>query len=59
MYITKSCCEVPAVVSNYSPVGTIENLGDLPVYTVGDKVRGVVTWQKSLQHSKVLSYIEF
>ncbi|KAH8547499.1 Alpha/Beta hydrolase protein [Umbelopsis sp. PMI_123] len=37
MYITKSCCQVPAVVSNYSPVGTMENLGDLPVYAVGDK----------------------
>lgn len=38
MSTAKACCEIPPVVSNYEPVGTVQNLGDLPVYTVGNKV---------------------
>jgi hypothetical protein len=60
MYITKSCCQVPAVVSSYSPVGIMENLGDLPIYAVGDKVKvatGKNCYRK--QYSKILHYIEF
>ncbi|KAG2179991.1 hypothetical protein INT43_003778 [Umbelopsis isabellina] len=37
MSTAKACCQIPPVVSNYQAVGTIENLGDLPVYTVGPK----------------------
>ena len=33
--MSKACCSIPPVASDYTPVGTIENLGDLPVYTVG------------------------
>jgi hypothetical protein len=56
MYITKSCCQVPAVVSNYSPVGTMENLGDLPVYAVGDKVRRDVHAEIVRENSTLKSY---
>ncbi|KAI8578831.1 hypothetical protein K450DRAFT_244741 [Umbelopsis ramanniana AG] len=37
MSTAKACCQIPPVVSNYQPVGTVDNLGDLPVYTVGNK----------------------
>ncbi|CAM0139611.1 hypothetical protein VKS41_004568 [Umbelopsis sp. WA50703] len=37
MSTAKACCQIPPVVSNYQAVGTVENLGDLPVYTVGPK----------------------
>lgn len=38
MSTAKACCEIPPVTSNYQAVGEVENLGDLPVYTVGNKV---------------------
>ncbi|ORE08198.1 alpha/beta-hydrolase [Rhizopus microsporus var. microsporus] len=37
MSYSKACCSIPPVVSDYSPVGAMENLGDLPLYTVGPK----------------------
>ncbi|GAB5591086.1 hypothetical protein Unana1_05986 [Umbelopsis nana] len=37
MSTAKACCEIPPVTSNYQAIGTVENLGDLPVYTVGNK----------------------
>lgn len=37
MSYSKACCTLPPVESDYTPQGTIENLGDLPVYTVGPK----------------------
>ncbi|CEG70192.1 hypothetical protein RMATCC62417_06134 [Rhizopus microsporus] len=37
MSYSNACCSIPAVVSDYSPVGSMENLGDLPLYTVGPK----------------------
>ncbi|KAI8881755.1 alpha/beta-hydrolase [Backusella circina FSU 941] len=37
MSYSKACCSIPPVASNYSPVGTIENFGDLPVYSTGPK----------------------
>jgi hypothetical protein len=32
----KHCCSVPAVKSDYEAVGTLETIGDLPVYRVGE-----------------------
>ncbi|OBZ84836.1 hypothetical protein A0J61_07106 [Choanephora cucurbitarum] len=37
MSYSKACCKLPSVESNYSPVGTIETVDDLKVYTVGPK----------------------
>ncbi|RUP23260.1 hypothetical protein BC936DRAFT_139024, partial [Jimgerdemannia flammicorona] len=31
------CCAVPPVESDYAPVGLLEQIDDLPVYTVGPK----------------------
>jgi hypothetical protein len=38
MSTAKACCEIPPVTSNYQAIGKVENLDDLPVYTVGNKV---------------------
>ncbi len=32
MSITKACCTLPPVTSDYNPPGTTINIGDLPVY---------------------------
>ncbi|RCH91236.1 hypothetical protein CU098_006698 [Rhizopus stolonifer] len=37
MSYSKACCSIPAVSSTYEPVGSIENVGDLSLYTVGPK----------------------
>ncbi|KAI9276153.1 Alpha/Beta hydrolase protein [Sporodiniella umbellata] len=37
MSYTKACCSIPAVSSNYAPVGSLEEIGNLSVYTVGPK----------------------
>ncbi|CAO3642742.1 unnamed protein product [Mucor hiemalis] len=37
MSYSKACCTLPPVASDYTPIGSIENLGDLSVYTVGPK----------------------
>ncbi|CAO3689751.1 unnamed protein product [Umbelopsis vinacea] len=33
----RACCTVPPVKSDYEAVGTVESLGDLPLYRVGEK----------------------
>ncbi|GAB5590729.1 hypothetical protein Unana1_05629 [Umbelopsis nana] len=33
----RHCCSVPAVKSDYEAVGTLETIGDLPLYRVGEK----------------------
>ncbi|KAI8146240.1 Alpha/Beta hydrolase protein [Fennellomyces sp. T-0311] len=33
----KACCTIPPFESTYTPVGTVEKVGDLDVYTVGPK----------------------
>ncbi|KAG0173532.1 hypothetical protein DFQ28_008198 [Apophysomyces sp. BC1034] len=35
MSYSRACCTIPPVDSNYTPKGKFENIGDLPVYTVG------------------------
>ncbi|CAO3637435.1 unnamed protein product [Cunninghamella blakesleeana] len=37
MSYSQACCTVKPVVSNYEAVGTIETIGDLPVYVTGPK----------------------
>ncbi|KAL0082472.1 dienelactone hydrolase [Phycomyces blakesleeanus] len=37
MSFTRACCTIPPVQSDYQPIGSIETLGDLTVYTVGSK----------------------
>lgn len=38
MSYSKACCSIPAVTSTYEAIGSMENIGDLPMYTVGPKV---------------------
>ncbi|KAG1057652.1 hypothetical protein G6F43_000508 [Rhizopus delemar] len=37
MSYSKACCSIPAVTSTYEAIGSMENIGDLPMYTVGPK----------------------
>lgn len=39
MSFPKACCTLLPVTSDYAPIGHIEKLDDLSVYTVGPKVR--------------------
>ena len=39
----KACCTIPPFESTYTPIGTIEKIGDLDVYTVGPKVHRYTT----------------
>lgn len=49
MSFSKACCKLPPVVSDYVPVGNIEHLGDLPVYTVGPNVSIELKKEKALK----------
>ncbi|RCI04753.1 hypothetical protein CU098_008397 [Rhizopus stolonifer] len=37
MAFTKACCTLPPVQSDYTPVGAVEKIDDLDVYTIGPK----------------------
>jgi hypothetical protein len=41
----RACCSVPPVKSDYEAVGTVESLGDLPLYRVGEVCLHACTMQ--------------